>query len=274
MPFDSEDELPPNPDVKIFFTGLLVLEPLANKTCEVFVNSSAPAHCLSIEVRRKESGRPDVILMRHLGPLSFAEAPSGRPPRHGLFIRVTPGPKGVKAYSGNPSAGNHKLSLALNMARIHDVATGPVAPFGGRPSILFDEAIFYTADVVPDRAATLKKKKSGSVPKELPEFARIIGANIYLDTADRVVTLSWRQDGREVLLDLKKHASRTYEIYINNEPLYEDESALSPFKHDEFEQYYKILPRIQTEEQFILDFPRPPDRGSTRTPCMSVLLDI
>lgn len=273
MSFTPDNQLRPDPDVKIFFTGLLVLQPLADKTCEVFVDRSAPDHHLSIEVRRKEAGKPDRILMRHLGPLSFTEVDPAQPPKHGLFIRVSPTPKGVTAFSGPPTNGNQKLTLAMDMFKIHEVQTGPVDSLGGRPSIVFDEAIFYTADTVPDNSATLKKKKAGSVTKPQPEFARIIAANIYLDAANRVATLSWNQDGRDVLLDLKKINGISYEIYIDNEPCYEDDSAGAPIRHDEFAEYYKIFPEIPTDEQFILDFPNPPDRGSTRTPCMSVLLN-
>lgn len=276
MPFTPSATLDPSPDVRIYFTGLQVLEALSNNTCEVFINRRSPEHHLSIEVRRKQTGHPDVILMRHEGPLSFtAPVPPGTPPRYGLSIRVAPNPTGIKGYDGTTaSTEGQRLSLAFNMFRIHDVATGPVEPMGGRPSILIDEGIFYSAATFT-AGAILQKKRPGSQPKSQGEFANIIGANIYL-TQGRVVTLSWRQNGRDVLLSLAKSTTHTHEIYINNEPLYEDDSPTAPFAHDEFAEYYKILPAVQPDEQFSLTFPPPqgppPDRGSTRTPCASVLL--
>lgn len=274
MPFTPIPKLDPNPDVRIFFTGLLVLESLANNTCEVFVNYRSPDHHLSIEVRRKRTGLPDVVMMRHQGPLSFTAPGGGQPPRFGLKIEVIPTPTGISGYNGaQASTEGKKLDFAFNMFRIHDVATGSVEALGGRPSILINQGIFYSADTFT-RGAILKKKKPMSPPKPQNEFANIIGANIYL-TAPQVVTLSWRQQGRDVLLNLPKSAQHSYEIYINNEPLYEDDSLLQPFLHDEFAEYYKILPAIGPEEQFELTFPQtspPPERGSTRTPCASVLL--
>ena len=279
MPFTPTPDLPANPAVRIFFIGQMILQPSADgKTCEVFVNRVAPDHHLSIEVRRKQQGKPDQIMMRHLGPLSFAAAPPGAPPKHGLFINVTNGPKGVKGYNGvNASAEGKKLERAFNLKKIHDVPTGPVDTAGARPSILIDDATFYAADTIP--AANLKKKKVGSSLQPQTDVASLIGANIY-PTGNGKVTLTWRQNGRDVLLELEPSAAFSYEIYVNNDPLYEDDSPAAPFKHDEFAEYYKILPAVPRDEQFELTFPAPtpaappPSRGTTRTPCMSVLLDI
>lgn len=274
MPFTPTATLAPNPDVRIFFTGLQVLESLSNNTCEVFINRRSPDHHLTIEVRRKQAGQPDVIMMRHVGPLAYtAPVPPGTPPRYGFGIRVSPNPAGIQGYNGGPTTEGKSLGLAFNMFRIHDVATGPVESMGGRPSILINEGVFYSAATFT-QGATLQKKRPGSQPKPQAEFTNIIGANIYL-TAGRVVTLSWRQNGRDVLLNLEKSTTHTYEIYINNDPLYEDDSPTAPFVHDEFAEYYQILPAVPQEEQFALTFPQPldPDRGSTRAPCMSVLLN-
>lgn len=273
MPFTPVEELPSNPAVRIFFSGQMILEPsLDKKTCEVFVSRVAPDHHLSIEVRRKQAGKPDIIMMRHLGPLSFAESPAGAPPKHGVFIRVTNGPKGVRGYDGtNVSSEGKSLKHAINMNTIHDVPTGPVDRPCGRPSIYIDDAVFYAADTI--LSAVIKKKKGGGIGKPLSDIATIIGANVYL-TGNSKVSLAWRQNGRDVKLDLEKSAAFSYEIYIDNDPLYEDDALTAPFTHDEFAEYYKMLPGIPPDEQFALTFPSlSRDRGTTRTPCMSVLLN-
>lgn len=289
MAFHSVDDLPPNPDVRIFFVGQLILEPLINaQACEVYINRSAPDHHLSIEVRKKKLNKPDEIVMRHFGPLPFAPVPRGVEPRHGMFIEVVgtpsplppppppppaPPPPLVHAYNGaNPSPEGEELDLALNMFRIHDVPCDPVEPIGGRPSILIRGATFYTADTFR-AGATLRKKRAGSWPKPQPKFAGIIGANFYLTGTQRVVMI-WRLNGRDVLFpfpDLPKRPNETHEIYVSNEPLFQQDDAQSPFAHDEFSEFYKILRNVPNHEQFILEIP--PDRGSLRTPCMSVLLD-
>jgi len=271
MPFTSVNDLPPNPDVRIFFVGQLILDPLLGSTgCEVFINRSAPHHQLSIEVRRKRPNRPDEIMMRQLDPLPFALPPQGGQQRHGMFIRAVPNPTGVTAYNGsNTSSEGEELNLALNMFRIHDVPTGPVEPIGGRPSILVEQAIFYTADTYP-AGATLTKKRPGSLPKPQPKFASVIGANIYLAEGQRA-QISWRPDRRDALLNLPKTANQSFEIYICNEPAFQDDSPQAPFAHDELSEYYKILRNIPLDEQFVLKTPAP-NQGSLRTPCMSVLL--
>ena len=74
MPFAPKDTLPQqHPDVRVYFTGLMILEPTGDddKACQIFVNSSATRHYLTIEVRRKTANRPDEIMMRHVGPLAF-----------------------------------------------------------------------------------------------------------------------------------------------------------------------------------------------------------
>ncbi|HUQ31195.1 MAG TPA: hypothetical protein VM095_03700 [Pyrinomonadaceae bacterium] len=283
MPFTPTADLPPNPSVRIFFIGQLILEPSRDKkTCEVFINRSAPDHHLSIEVRRKRPKLPDVIVMRHLGPLSFIGT-SDVAPKHGMFITVSNSAEDVKRYNGgNSSPEGKKLDHALNLKEIHDVPTGKVDPSGGRPSILLDNAVFYTADMTPDDLTiTLQKKTANSTPEEIQPIASIIGANIYLKE-ESVVSLNWRQLGREVSLDLdfrNAEEGATYEIYISNDPLYDDDGLDKPFKHDEFAEYYRILPDLPSNERFQLDFPEEDpdaprgDRGSGRVPCMAVLLN-
>jgi hypothetical protein len=275
MAFPTIDSLPTNPTVRVFFSGLMILEPLANNNCQVFVHNSSIDHNLSIEVRRKQPGRADIIVMRILDHLSFTAADPSHD--HGLLIRtigITGGPKGVKSYTGvNASPEGVRLRETFNMTTIHDVAPGAVDVIGGRPSILFDDATFYTANVSILNAEL--RKKDGSKTITLTQVPTIIGANIYLDATKpaEMVNLSWRQHGRDINLNLKQSTDFTYEIYINNEPLFEEDSVTAPFSHDEFDEYYKILPGITHNEQFSLVFPTPtPDRGSTRTPCMSVLL--
>jgi hypothetical protein len=296
MPFTTTADLPPNPSVKVFFSGLLLLEPSEDEmTCEVFVNRSAPDHHLTIEVRRKEAGKPDIIMMRHVGPLAFGIPPPGVAPTIGLSIRAD-NLKGVRRYEPATPPQEYEpqgLSLAINLedAQFHngnaDVGVGvpggtkpkllDVDPLGGRPSILLDDAIFYTA-ATTDKEITITLKKNGNEIKKLAPFASLIGANIYLDD-DSIVFVSWRQQGRDEVLELEKpkpEQAHSYEIYIVNDPLYESDDPRIP-AHDEFKEYYKILPNVKTEEQFRVNFEPPhpdlgfPGRGSSRAPCMSIL---
>lgn len=288
MPFPKVNELKPNPSVRVFFGGQLILEPSDDaKTCEVFVNRSAPDHHLSIEVRRKRPGnKPDVIVMRHLGPLAFVDVSATEPRKHGLLISLANAtPEGVRMYDGRISSPEGwSLSHALDMKTIHTVDVGAVDLLGGRPSVLLDDAIFYTADLTPDDLKVeLKKKKAGSQPVRLPPFANIIGANIYLPPPSDPekpphVTLTWSQLGSNTNLPLERLPDgHSYEIYICNDPLFEATSFDIP-THKEFAEYYKILPAVPHDEQFEMEFPDLESlslpsgrRGSTTTPCMPVI---
>jgi hypothetical protein len=274
MIFTQSNDLPPNPAVRIFFTGLLVLEPLPDKTCQVFVHNSSGGHNLLVEVRRKRPGKPDVVMMRLPGPLALT---GGHPSNnHGLLIRTTnvpPAQKSVKAYNGNnPSAEGTELSDSFVLSRVLDVPPGPVDPVGGRPSILIDDGIFYTAEVRTINAELRKEgRPTGTALTAVPT---IIGANIYLNQPAQKVDVRWRLQGNDVSLKLEKSPDFTYEIYINNELFYEDDFAPGP-AHDEFAEYFKLLPAVPEGERFSLTFTDAvpdPQRGSSRSPCMSVVL--
>lgn len=299
MPFASVTELPADPDVRVFFTGLLILDPNPDpdpgpllgsnvNACEVFINRSAPDHHLSIEVRRKRAGEPDLIMMRHLEDLSFGAAPPNTPPRYGMLVRVTgrDHPRGVRRYDpadpNAPSPEGRGFGFAIDLAgpQFHG---GPleIDRRAGRPSIVFNDAIFYTAATTRGDAAISLLRENTVIVERLPPFASIFGANIYLDADDpnAEVEISWRQQGLDKILRLRKPpAGESFEIYIANEPLYEQDS--SPFAaHDEFAEYYRLLPNVPVQERFRLVVPPPQpgappttDRGSTTTPCMPVVI--
>lgn len=271
------------PDVRIFFSGLMIIDPAGdNQSCEVFVHRAAPNHQLTIEVREKQKQGPDLIKMRHVGPLFYALASpdhEGDPPIHGMSIAVQTNPKGIRAYRGKPTPEGEALNLAINLdgEDYHNGATGEIDMLCGRPSILVNDAVLYTADKTSENL-TIDLKKNGDRIRTLKPFASLIGGNIYLDEGDSVI-VTWMVQGVLEELKLTKPAKGTsYEIYIVNDPLYETDTMQIP-PHDEFKEYYKLLPEIPLENQFRLevkpkDGVNPPamDRGSTKTPCMTVIL--
>lgn len=303
MPFAPIDMLPQEvPDVRIYFTGLMILEPADNDACQIFVNSSATRHFLTVEVRRKRNNRPDEILMRHIGPLAFVG--SEDPPLHGMLIeKNTDGAKGVQKYVGNATGpnGEESFDLAIDMegATFHngnppglpDLVTGrprnllEVDNLVGRPSIMLNDGIFHTAaKTSPLFTITLKHRTKPD--RALDPFAKLVGANIHL-TADETVILTWLNQGKLARLELEKPEDGvSYEVYIINDPLFESSEEINQLdpvtgqplvpKHDEFAEYYKLLTVVPTEDQFRLrvDPPPPggppPERGSTDIPCMPV----
>src|SRR5919205_3783362 len=121
MPFTRRETLPPDPAVRVFFSGLLILDPAEDaKSCEVFVNHSAPKHHLTIEVRRKRPNRPDELMMRHVGPLAFTTT---QQPTHGFIIEKRTDDdsllEGVRKYepAEPPEEGQpDSLTLAINLS--------------------------------------------------------------------------------------------------------------------------------------------------------------
>ena len=302
MSFTPTDTMPGTPDVTIFFSGLMILTPTNNNMCEVFVNSSAPRHFLTIEVRRKQAGRPDELMMRHVGPLAFA--PTDQDAINGTQFfgmqikKVTAnGATGVQRFVPNapqPDGAPDGLAAAIDLHRNDFHKDNPVVgnansqfpfrlldvePLGSRPSILLQDGVLYTAAKTRAGVNIQLTDVNGNKIRDMEPFASLIGAAIALE-ANTHVEIQWRQQGKTQVLKLDKVAATTYEIYIVNDPLFESET-INPDtdpKHDELQEYYKILSRVPTEQQFRLEVPPldpnapPPDRGSTRAPCMSVLL--
>lgn len=294
MPFTSVTNLDENPDVRIFFTGLMIIDPNPDpdprpgvNTCEVFVHRVASDHHLTVEVRRKRPGKPDIIMMRHTGQLEFM-GPPGATTRFGMTIGVSSPddpaftPAGVRRYDPAPNTTSLEgrgfgFAIDIEGPQFHNRSVGRVDTLGGRPSIFFNDAVFYTAvmsNELTDELEVKLKRNNDVVVEDFPPFATIIGANIYLDDPDTIVSINWREQGRDHVLNLMKpEGGVSYEIYIANEPLFEDDDPQPP-RHEEFSEYYKILPEVAPDEQFALDIPPLPagePRGSTTTPCMTIV---
>ncbi|HKR22338.1 MAG TPA: hypothetical protein VJS17_07080, partial [Pyrinomonadaceae bacterium] len=104
-------------------------------------------------------------------------------------------------------------------------------------------------------------------------FASVVGVNIYLAETDNFI-MEWHEMGIPRNLTLPKPGERlSYEVYIINDPLYDD--VLEAKVHDEFAEYYKILPNVPTTQRLKMKMEvlnQEPERGSARTPCMPVVV--
>jgi hypothetical protein len=268
MPFNLANTLPPNPDVRIFFSGLMIIQPDAEgKTCEVFVNNRADNHQFSIEIRQRRTNLPDAVLMRHFGPLALANSPT-----FGFHIEAS-NPKGVERYTGPQLAGGEdslNLAIDLNDARFH--STQPdVDVSAGRPSIVLNDGIFYTADQASGNLGI--KLVRGETQDDMGPFATLIGANIYLND-NETLTVFWTRNGAPQTLEIAKpQLGASFEIYIINDPLFVDREAITE-RHDDLSEYYLMLPSVPLEERCRLEIPEDAftdDRGTPTTLCMSTV---
>lgn len=279
MPFRPVSEFPrdPQPLVRVFFTGQMIVKPTpSGDKCEVFIHRNALDHELSIEVRLKRPGKPDSVMMRHMGPLEFARPEPPNPvAEHGLFI-IAAAPAGIRRYNGVDTTEGKRLGLALDLKNFHPGKT-KVSKAAGQPSILMNDAIFYSAEEThPELIVELQK--NGVTIKTLTPFTTVIGANIYSD----LVTVEWREKGRLETLKLVRPApNASFEIYIINDPLCEGPPRPGLPAHDELKEYYNALPEVPHPDRFNLFFtavPREAEavgaaKGSTRNPCMSLIDD-
>ena len=266
MSFQPTTTLPPNPLVRVFFSGLMVIKPLPDGTCEISVNRIAgpPNHDLTIEVRQKQPGHRDIILARIVGPLRVPVPNT----QSGVTIQTVQA-GGITAFVGTKTTDNEEsLIKAVDLNHFHPGKT-QVSEFG-RPSILMNDAIFYAADITdPDLIIDLYQ---GLTFKEtLTPFAGLIGANIYSTTE-----VQWMQEGGLKRLPLQAGPTGSglnYEIYVINDPLFDPPLTPGQQPHDELQEYYKILPQVPPGERLQMVFRKIPQsgRGSSRTPCMSVI---
>lgn len=276
MPFTTTLQLDPNPPVRIFFSGLTVIKPTADATtCEVFIHRIALDHVPSIEIRVKRPNARDIILMRQVAPFEFAAPNPPNPVAQHCLLITTNAARGIRGYEGADTAEGRSLHAAIDLNNLHRGKTAVDAP-SGRPSIFLNDAVFYAADITPP-GLEVELRRNGPV-RDLTPFASLIGANIY----DNLITVEWRLNGHLQTMRLTPLANGySYEIYVINDPPYQPPPPAGTQPHDELQEYYKLLPNVPHQERYSMFFRKIPgdnalsekmgDRGSSRTPCMSVI---
>lgn len=255
------------PDVQIFFHGQLLLRSEDGATCEVAVNPLAVNHVLTIEARTRVSGRPDTIMMRHVGPLNFRQ-------REGMLIEVVPAvgapaafncrtfdPINYESGEAPPRDDDFRWILNLEGPRFHRRELN-VPIFNSHHVIRLrnGEYFFRTAGRAP---TLLSHKRRGGELEEVTfrRIGTIASASVFL-AENQSVVMTWQsstQEGDHVVT-LTKAANTTHEIYINNAPLYIDPPVQGPNEQelpqfDELTEYYKVIPgigSILTDERFRL----------------------
>lgn len=300
----------PEPDVKIFFHGQLLLRSEDGMTCEVGVNPIATNHVLTVEARTKTPGKPDLINMRHVGPLHFRQP-------HGMTIKLTedekaPPPIAWKCITLDPidyTTGDgppkgppdedFRWILNLEGGLFHGRELNP-AVFGTQHVIKLQggQYFFQTARKSDGRLSYIRTG-GGKPDMTFKKIGAIARASVFL-LENQGVMLSWQDGSQEedrVLTLTKSTQGSTYEIYIENTPLYEDLDPSSDLsKHDELIEYYKVIPEIPQSARFKFAPPpphprivngesapdsdtvdsagnEPPEAGSPSIPCQIMTLD-
>lgn len=239
------------PDVKIIFHGQLLLRSEDGATCEVGVNPLATGHVLSVEARTKAPGKPDLINMRHIGPLHFR-----RP--EGMTIEVSPAvasPAAFKCVTLDPvnyetgeGAPDNDFRWILNLEGplFHERELNP-SIFGTQHVIkLQGGEFFFQTALRADSRLDYVRKGGGKTDLRLKRIGAIASASVFL-AANQSVVLRWKdgtQEADRVLTLTKSAQGATYEIYVENTPLYTELDPSNPSVHDELIEYYKVIPEI------------------------------
>jgi hypothetical protein len=278
------------PDVEIFFNGQLFLRSEDGATCEVGVNQLATNHVLTIEARTKVAGRPDLIRMRHVGPLNFRQ-------REGMLIEVldpvaSPAAWNCRTFdqihydtgANPPPDDDFRWILNLEGLLFHRKDLNPTI-FNSHHLIRLrgGEYFFRTAMRASGRFDFVRKDPGGGETR-FKRIGAVAKASVFLDTGQSVV-LRWQsplKDGGHTVT-LAKGDHTTHEIHINNAPLFiDDPEDNDPFlaQFDELIEYYKVIPRseVPLNERFKLvpAIPHTPtsvEGGTPDIPCQVIRLD-
>lgn len=271
------------PDVEIYFHGQLLLRSPNSVTCEIGVNPVASGHVLTVEVRRKQPNQPDLIEMRHVGPLNVRRpAGGGGAPviEPGLLIEVIPAAstqaswscEGTDTLNYETGAGqfdeDFRWILNLEGDLFHDTGLTP-SVFGTTDMIRMQggEFFFRTAFRTPQRLK-YERRGGGKPPLDLRRIGAIAQASAYLVSHQSLV-MRWSDGVQNRTLTLTKSTQgATYEVYIQHTPLFMQRGDLAG--HDELNQFYRIMPEVLGNNRFtfgVVDDPQPHDTGSPEIPC-------
>ncbi len=270
-------------DVNIFFHGQLFLRSEDGETCEVGVNPLAINHILSIEVRTKQLGRPDLINMRHFGPLHL------RSPE-GMSIEVLPAvasPRAFKCETTYPidfrngtGAPDNDFRWILNFEgrNFHHPKELLPTVFGTKNVIRLKGGEYFFETAFRANPLMLFNRTGGGLADEtFRGIGAIAGARVFLADNQSVV-VKWNDDTAERVLTLTRTPNVTYEIYIENTPLFVQVDPMKLGDHEELVHYYNLIPESQVPAA--ARFKLTPaltrtgrDLGSPTIPCQPLKLD-
>jgi hypothetical protein len=277
MPFRSTQQgqpMPANPDIKIFFQGLLILRASDDSKRCVVETLLRPtfSHTLSIEVRAKRAMEPDVIIMRdfgHLQPPGLV-IDGGYDEASSVVHKYQPSSFNNPASDGAPEDFRWIVNLEGSLFHGHPLTVNTNAT---RPGITIKNGIYYF-HTAARKTGPITRTGGGEVDQELTAIASIAAASLSLGSQPAVVT--WTR-GTSHTLKLHKVAGTSYEIYIDNSPLFMDPG--SP-PHNELHEYYGVLSGFG--DKFDLDFHTTSlvgtgkfdtMRSSPNIPCQAIALE-
>ena len=262
MPFEPTTTITPNPDVRIFFEGLLLFEPgkgAGNKDCVVHAihHHLAADHELSVTASLSDEPAPSFPFL-NIGKKVIAS---------GLEISPTTTPSGVKKYepSGSPTP-ELPLHEAIDFHLLHSTAgvdNGNTHP----GKITLKEGVIFSA-----KHELKGRLERGITCENRGPVGTILGA--YLNFNGREIQIKWGPRANE-LLKLPRPddgANAKYVILISN-------SRLTPPPPDtnDFPHLYHGIKGVPDNEKFnltlLLNCGEKFGLNTPRIPCMPGIID-
>ena len=269
------------PDVEIIFHGQLLMQSPDGRICDVAVNPLALNHVLSIEARTRVPGQPDVVHMRHWGPLNF-RSPEGMtiemtPPSDTLAAWRCVGDTPPNAQTGG-GAPPEDFRWVLNLEGTHFHNSDVVCPLfqNNRQHVirLQNGEYFCRTGIRSPAGLRFVRKLLGQNPNDFRRIGAVGRVSVFLNPT-QTLSLTWHDGVQERVLPLEKPPQNGFhEIYIENTPLYLDPTLA--LAQDELAEYYKVL-NVPPEARFTFLPVREAiaafDKGTPTIPCQIVRLD-
>jgi len=252
MPFRStnpNDPLPTDPEVRIFFDGLLLLRP-SGINCEILVVSHVD-HVLTVDVF-EDHAPPNVPILRFAGPLQDP------------LQMTTNAAAGVMAFRPTDQNDPHHFHWALDMHAQHAAADVDNSGVQRKTITVFDGVL----------SSALRSAAGVSLRKHIdPSQCMDRGFVASLLTTD--IKLNGRQFSivADTSIPLPTDNGQKYLIYVSN-----TRSAPGPPTGGigDLNHYYHALRNVNPADELDLFFRRcgTTTRDTTRVPCMSVIFDV
>lgn len=258
MPFQTTATPPrTNPRVTISFSGLMVLQPGDNNTCEVGIHRFNTSHECRVTLVTRRPNRPPSLLSLLKGPL---EAPFSV----GYDVDPNPGIGDFAVFAPTPepfvrdAPSNHVLDYrwAVNIKERHPNVD---LNAGAQPFVTLKTGILYTPNLtrigMGPNLINQEMLNASQQPIQLHRIASNLAVSI-ITTGTRKVRLKWRDFGNEIQHDIPNDndpVNTTYTVAFTNEPV-----KINAEAHDEMALYYRILndggAQVADRQQFTLQY--------------------
>lgn len=268
MPFNRTN-MPPstNSKVTVTFTGLMLLKPAADDSCEIGIHRFNTTHLFQVILVVYKPDRPPRLIRLLSGPLTdtFEMSVTPTPTTRFQAFAASEGDFDRSDVSNDPL----DYRWSFNMRSVH-----PNADFnnGAKPVATLNAGVLYTPNLTRE-GLTLELVRGDTALDEFPRIGADLAAAIELPPRSKM-KIKWNELGDPQFLELPRDTDpegTTYTIALLNDP-----PISSPVIHDELALFYKVLQEegggpIESGDKCRLDVP---DSGKTdEIPCLPIILD-